>query len=222
MNGRLAAAAAALAATFAASSAHAGWWVYDPDPTTGDPELPRVRFGPHLGFWTGVFDRPARACKDVGFFGEPGFDFDLPQPEPRAGQVQPEPSFGCGSDNSDEIAVTGGVTATFRAIGPIHLSLGLELAYTFPNRDFVLKNQLIAALPIGLGLTFPEWTVRPIAQATITPLLYVTDDARDYALGFELGLALRVPGWGDLVLTGAYNDAETMEGGAFRLALYPL
>jgi hypothetical protein len=174
-----------------------GWWVYDPAEREENP-IPRLRFAPHVGFWAANFDRPTRACEEdrIAFIG-------------------------CANDDSDEIGVAAGASMLVRVFGPIHLSASIELVYTFPERDFVLKNQLIIPMPIAIGITFPNWPIRPILSGSIMPVLYVTDDARDYALGVEGGFAWRVLSLGELAIVGSYHSGDTLESFVMRVAIFP-
>jgi hypothetical protein len=209
---RLLAIAAAAVILAPASPAAAGWWDYDRSAEDG----PRLRFGPNVGFWIANFNRPSRACNFI-FEGE---DLPVATTQGRLRRAQSgrlAQDFGCFSSSSDEIAGSLGAAVVIHAWGPIHLGAGVDLIYTFPERDFALKNQLILALPLQVGLTPRGWPVRPFASFSLLPLLYLTDDARDYAIGFEAGFAARVPEIGELGLSGGYHQADTMEGFTGRI-----
>lgn len=211
---RTAAIAALTLVLLTPAAASAGWWTYDNDGSES-VIVPRVRFGSQVGLWSAEFDRPARACRD-----------EFRQVIPRVGgelQEDIDPGFfSCANDNSTELGISAGAGVSFRLLGPLHLNAALEAIFTIPERDFALKNQLIVSLPIFLSLTFPKWVVRPILSGGLMPLLYLTDDSRDYAICSEVGLALRVGNWGDISFTASYLGAETAEGVAVRLAVSPL
>ena len=203
------------------ATAQAGWWIHDGS-DDGEPATERVRFTSQVSFWTGTFDRPSRACEPFGF-GIP-----VPTVPPvfanalRAEQLGPLTSP-CPSDNSFEIGVGASVGVTFRVFGPVHLSTGLQLVYTFPNFDYMLKNQVIVLIEFSVLITWPEWNFRPILSAEVTPLLYLSDDARDYALGGTAGFAWRIAGvdWGDLTFTVSHHRADSLIGWQVRAGLSP-
>jgi hypothetical protein len=211
---RAALAGLVLALTFA-RTARAEDWVYEGDDVESRAAA-LIRFSSRFDVWVATFDRPPRACET-----------DEPPIRPpfrglRAAQFFPpdEDPF-CPSSSSDEIAIGTGIEIAFRVLEVIYLTAGIDLLYTEPDSSR-LKNQIIIPVPFGVLLTFYEWSVRPIVHARITPVLYLTDDARDYTLGGELGAAFRVMDFGDLSLTLGYETAETMNGVQIAIALHPL
>lgn len=220
-RGRAAAAAALLVALIAPSRAHAGWWT-PPDGDAEEEEIGRVRFSPRFSFWAGTFDRPSRACRS---FATPG---DVPTIEPTidvAEAVALPPGGGggfCQTNNSDEVGIGAAAEVAFRVTGPLHLTASIELLYTFPERDYALKNQVIVPLSFGILFTFDDWIFRPILAAHITPLLYLTDDTRDFTAGGELGFGWRLWSWGDASLTVSKHFAETADLWQVQLGLHPL
>lgn len=187
-------------------------WIYESEDTS-EQELKLFRFSPRLNLWIANFDRPPRACRltSVPTRG---------RRELRAQQFQQEDAF-CPAENSDEIAIGSGVELGFRAIGPIYLTAGIDFVYTAPSSNAV-KNQLVLALPFGVMLTWYEWTFRPILHFEVTPVLYVTDDSRDYTLGGNGGIAYRILSFGSISLTGGYLWAETMSAVQIQLGVHPI
>lgn len=179
-----------------------------------------VRFQTRLDLWVATFNRPDRACKSFGGFNEG-------PPPPTAGRSglraeQDEPGFfGCNAAHSKEIAFGPGVEVSFKVINPLHVAVGFDLIYTDPSGSSI-KNQILFAVPFSILLTEYRWPLRPLLQATITPILYVTDDARDYTLGADAGVAWRVVDWGDLSLTIGYKTSETVKSWNFQVALHPI
>jgi hypothetical protein len=156
------------------------------------------RFSPRLNFWIGNFDRPPRACRTVG-----GFE-----------------TF-CPAEDSDELAFGSGLEISFRTLLFIYITAGIDFVYTAPTSN-ALQNQLIVALPFGLTFTWYEWVFRPIARFEITPVLYITDDSRDYTLGGSGGVAYRILDFGSISLTAGYLWAETMSAVQVQLGLHPI
>jgi hypothetical protein len=204
-----------LAAVMVERPARADWWSYQADDRESQATA-AIRFSGHMSIWAANFNRPSRACS-VGF-GIGGLSM---QGRLRSNLRAEQGFLGCNSANSSETAIGTGPGVMFRVVEPIHLTADLEIAYTFPARDYELKNQIIIPLAIGLVITWPSWPVRPILSAKVTPLLYITDDSRDYALGGELGAAFRLPAWGDLAFTVGYHEANTMHAWMVLLAIYP-
>lgn len=212
-------AAVVLFATLVASPAFAeGDWVYesgDPDDAAGR----RVRFALNINIWRGTFNRPPSACRPTTGF-EDGEDIGFAAS--RALRPAQFPPFAfCNNERASETAAGPGIDVQFRAFGPLYVTVGLDLFYTEPD-SFALTNQWVIAVPFGLRLTWPHWTLRPIAEALITPVLYVTDDGRDYTLGGRGGLAYRLGSFGDLSLLVGYQTAETLDNVSITLGLQPI
>jgi hypothetical protein len=188
-------------------------WIWESEDAS-EREAKLFRFSPRLNFWSGNFDRPPRACKTVA----------IPRiAEPRAlrsTQIDfPDPF--CPSEDSDELAFGSGVEIAFRTIPFIYLTAGIDFVYTAPEFDAV-KNQLIIALPFGIMFTYYEWAFRPIAHFEITPVLYVTDDSRDYTLGGNGGVAYRILDFGSISVTAGYLWAETMTAIQVQIGVHPI
>ncbi len=194
-----------------AAPAEASSWIYQ-DAESNARESKLFRFSPRLNFWVANFDRPPRACRA----GPVGF----PTLELRAEQL-PTQDFFCASQSSDELAFGSGLEFGFRALGPIYLTAGLDFVYTAPDSS-AIKNQLVIALPFGVMFTWYEWRFRPIAHFEITPVLYVTDDSRDYTLGGNAGFAYRILDFGSISLTAGYMWADTMTAWQVQLGLHPI
>lgn len=191
------------------------WWTHE---EIDEDFVPRIRIAPHIGVWAGEFDRTSRACQPAEF--SPGFDdientpnISILPPE----EVPPPGSPFCPTSGSDELALSAGVSAIYRALGPLHLSVGLDLALTFPDRDY-LAGQFIVAIPIGLGLTHDFWTVRPIGTAMLTPYFSVPDLRRGFMWGGEWGLAWRVPDLAELQLVAGYHASEDWQMAIVRVS----
>jgi hypothetical protein len=209
---------ALLAAIFASHAAEAKDWVWSSG-TVEEDAGSLFRFQTRLNLWVSNYDRPERACE----FGA----FDVPLPEPtfrssslRAAQVDPG-FFGCNASSSDEIGIGPGIEVSFKIMEPLHVTAGFDLVYTLPDSS-IIKNQIVIGVPFGVLITFPEWAFRPIIHPKIIPVLYLTDDSRDYTIGADLGAAWRAGEWGDLSLTLGYYYAETMSSWQLQLALHPI
>jgi hypothetical protein len=195
-------------AVTAPSIARAEDWVHESD-DVDDRASAQVRFASRFDVWIATFDRPARACDTSG-----------------APRVAPPPGVGgfgapsCSGGYSDELGFGAGVTVAFRLFDPLYVTAGLDLVYTTPD-DASYKNQIVVPVPLGLLVTYHPWMFRPVLHFTITPMLYVTDDARDYTLGTDLGFAWRVLDWGDLGFTIGYRSASTVDLVQLELALHP-
>lgn len=219
--------AASLAAF--ASSARAEDWRWDSGKIE-DKAASIVRFQTRFDIWVATYDRPDRACKVFNFD-----DVGIPPPDlagsrgglrrgglrPAQGVEFPEEFFGCNSSNSDEVGYGAGTEVSFRVISPLHFTVGIDLIYTDPSSDLI-KNQIVIAIPFGILLTSYEWTFRPILQPTLTPILYLTDDARDYTFGIDFGGAWRVADWADLSAVIGYKGSETVTTWNFQVALHPM
>ena len=187
-------------------------WIPESDEVS-EREGKLFRFSPRLNFWKAKFDRPPRACKAADgpiFFNRAGL---------RAQQGGFSPF--CPSEDSDELAFGSGVEIAFRALYFIYLTAGVDFVYTAPEFN-TIKNQLILALPFGVMFTWYEWVVRPIAHFEITPMLYVTDDSRDYTLGGNGGIAYRILDFGSISLTAGYLWAETMSAVQVQIGVHPI
>jgi hypothetical protein len=186
-----------------------------------DAAYTRLRFAARTSIWVANFDRPERACEPFGLFPDfPAFGSN----GLRAAQLEPEPEeqfSACGANDSDEIGVSTGGEFTFRVIGPLHVSGGLDIVYTAPD-GFGIKNQVIIAIPFSVTLTWYPWALRPYVQASITPLIYITDDARDYTLGAGAGLAYRLGAFADLSFGVGHHSADTADVWMLQLQLHPI
>lgn len=207
-----------------ARSARAEDWRWDGG-TIEEKAASIVRFQTRFDVWVATYDRPDRAC-DTFDFGEGG---DVPptlrgtklQRGLRATQVEIPDYFGCNSSNSSEVGYGAGTEVSFRVISPLHFTVGIDLIYTDPSSELI-KNQIVIAVPFGILLTSYEWTFRPILQPTLTPILYLTDDARDYTFGVDFGGAWRVADWADLSVVIGYKGSETVTTWNFQVALHPM
>lgn len=207
-----------LLATFVATPVLASDWVYesgDPDDAAGR----RVRFALNLNIWRSQYNRPPTACRPTTGFGEEDVAFLRSRRPLRPAQF-PGFSF-CNNEQSTETGAGPGIDVQFRAFGPMYITVGLDIFYTEPD-SFAIKNQWVVAVPFGLRFTWPHWTLRPIAEAIITPVLYLTDDGRDYTLGGRGGLAYRLGALGDLSLLIGYQTAETLDNVSITLGLQPI
>jgi hypothetical protein len=182
-------------AALAASPARAGYWSYESE-AVEERALARVRFSTHAELWAANFNRPMRACS--------AFD----------GFIVP-----CNASSSDEIGVGSGIEAAFRMVAPLYVTTGFDFVYTTPSRNGV-KNQVVIAAPFSLLLTFYEWSVRPILRGTITPIVYLTDDARDYTLGGDAGFGWRVLDSCDLSITLGYKTASTVRSWQIEIGFH--
>lgn len=177
----------------------------------------RWRYSARAGVWVGTFDRPQRACDPGRLFPE-GEDVTLRLPL-RSAQIPG--GFFCPNDSSDEVGLSAGVNVSYRAISPLHFTLGLDLVYTEPSAQ-ILKNQLVVAVPFGILFTWYEWFLRPIVHLTITPVVFVTDVDRDFTMGFDVGGAYRIPELFDLSLTVGRNWSSHVDHWSVLLAFHPL
>lgn len=210
------------ALVFTGASAPAGAlaedWVYEPEGSAARAAS-TLRFSTRFNVWISTFDRPERACDPDAN------DADVPVAIRTRGlrpaQVAPPSLQFCPSAGSDELGVGAGVEVAFRVFGPLHLSAGADLIYTAPELD-VLLEQLIIAVPFGLLVTPYDWDLRPIVRLTIMPVLYLTDDARDYTIGGDLGFAWSVLDLGDLSFTLGHHASDTVEGTELHVAFHPL
>lgn len=190
---------AALTLACLPSSAIAKDWVFK----TGSVEertLRRVRYNARASLWVANYDRPSRACVPSA----PGF-----------------PSLFCPSDNSDEVGMGLGFEVQFRTWGPIYVTTGMDFVFSDPSSQ-ALKKQFIIAAPFGVLVTWYDWVVRPILHATITPVLLITDDLRDFTLGGNGGIAVRLGNFGSLSLTAGYQWSEPVKPVQIQLAVHPL
>ena len=156
----------------------------------------RFRFNGRLGVWIANFNRSTDAC--LAF----------------------EPSGFCPTDSSDEIAVTASGEASYRIITPLHLTVGLVLAYSAPEMAR-FESQVVAGVPFGLTVTWHRWPVRPILRAQIMPVLFITDGNRDYTLGGGGGVAVRLGGFGDLSVTVGHHRSMSLKHTAIELGVHP-
>lgn len=205
-------AALVLLASLVAAPASADDWIFesgDPDDAAGR----RVRFALNLNIWRATFNRPPSACRPTTGIE----DFATRGLRP----AQFPPFAFCNNENASETAAGPGIDVQFRALGPLYFTVGLDVFYTEPD-SFALTNQWVIAVPFGMRLTWPHWTLRPIAEALITPVLYVTDDGRDYTLGGRGGVAYRLGAFGDLSLLIGYQTAETLDNVSITLGLQPI
>ena len=197
-------------------------WIPESEETE-DRELKLFRFAPRFNFWIANFDRPPRACRSTGPVAIPEDRFStagLKKQGLRAQQFQFPDAF-CPSEDSDEYAFGSGFEIAFRTIGPVYLTGGIDFVYTAPDFS-TIKNQLVFALPFGITVTWYEWVFRPIIHFEITPVLYVTDDSRDYTLGGNGGVAYRILDFGSISLTAGYMWAETMTAVQLQLGVHPI
>lgn len=194
-------------------TAAAEHWVWESGEAE-DRALSRLRFATRANVWMAEFNRPARACRPPSFGFFPGVAQELRS-------AQAIPGAFCQSEGSAELGLGPGLELSFRVAGPVYLAAGVDLLYTTPA-SAALKHQVVLAVPMSVMLTWYPWALRPIAQATITPVLYLTDDARDYTLGGAAGLALRLMSFGDLSLTVGYHGSETVQSWTVQIGVHPL
>lgn len=173
----------------------------------------RVRFSPRFNFWASTFKRPPRACRAV------------PLGAPRAIALRaeqfPVPGFSCNVDSSSELGFGSGFEFAFRTIGPLYLTAGVDFVYTEPDGAGI-KNQLILSMPFGVLFTWYEWFLRPIAYFQITPVLYVSDDSRDYTFGGGGGLAYRIGDFGSISASAGYHFADSLTGWQVQIGVHPI
>lgn len=205
----------------APSAARAGDWSYgDPDPD--EKAFQRWRYSARAGVWVGTFDRPQRACDPTRVFGPTvGLaDRGARRAALRTAQFDDVVGF-CPHESSDEVGLSAGVDVSYRAFSPLHFTMGIDLVYTEPSAR-ILENQLVVAVPFGVLLTWYEWFLRPILHLTITPVVFVTDVDRDFTMGFDAGLAYRVPELFDLSFTAGRSWSEHVDHWTFSFAFHPL
>ncbi|MCK6547927.1 hypothetical protein L6R52_18895 [Myxococcota bacterium] len=196
----------------APSTARAEDWVWESDDADVRASA-NVRFSSRFDVWFATFDRPARAC-------DPDATPVIAPPFAGGPIGSRETTGGCSGGLSDELGFGTGVTVAFRLFDPLYVTAGLDVVYTTPD-DGRYKNQIVVPVPFGLLVTYHPWMFRPVLHLTITPMLYVTDDARDYTLGTDVGFAWRVLDWGDLSLTAGYRSATTVDLVQLEVALHP-
>lgn len=216
-----ASALSALAAVLMAPAlAQAGSWAYEaPDP--GVQADQRWRYSARAGLWIGTFDRPQRACDPTRLFpAGGGGGILLLRRGLRPAQTDGFGGF-CPHEFSDEVGITAGVDVSYEAIAPLHFTLGLDLVYTEPQAR-ILKNQVVVAVPFGVLLTWYEWFLRPIVHLTITPVVFITDLERDFTMGFNAGLAYRVPELFDISLVAGRSWSSAVDHWSMLLAFHPL
>ncbi|MBK6687101.1 MAG: hypothetical protein IPG45_21715 [Deltaproteobacteria bacterium] len=195
------------------------YWTWDTGQLDDQADRP-FRFSARTGLWFATFDRPERACDLTSAL--PGFGILELKSGAALRPAQDDQVFSaCNANNSDEVGVTTGAEATFRILGPLHFSAGLDVVYTAPE-SFGIKNQLIFAVPFALTFTWYPWAFRPYAQLKITPIIYITDDNRDYTLGAGGGAAYRLGHFGDLSFGVGYHTAETASIWMLELQLHPI
>lgn len=213
MVGRSALLVLLLCAQSAPAFAQPKSWYYEREEDVDSRAGRRVRFSPRFNFWISSFNRPPRACRSV------------PLGAPRAialrAEQLPVPGFACNTEGSSELGFGSGLEFAFRTIGPVYLTAGADFVYTQPDGSFI-KNQLVVSLPFGVLLTWYEWFLRPIAYFQVTPILYITDDSRDYTFGGGGGIAYRILDFGSLSLTTGYQFADSMTGWQVQIGVHPL
>ncbi|MEL6184578.1 MAG: hypothetical protein AAFU79_08145 [Myxococcota bacterium] len=152
----------------------------------------------HVHVATIEFDRPERACRGTS-----------------AGSGQ-EPSF-CPAEGSLEVGVGFGASVSLEIRGPLHLSWGLNVAFTDPQFD-QLEPQTMVTMPFGVLLTWTEWSVRPVLEGLATPFVLLPDGVKSVMFGGRLGAAVRV-GEVDLALTVGYATADALRPVDLRLSV---
>jgi hypothetical protein len=213
--GRWTAALALAAALSVGSAARADDWVWDDrDPTTPPTRNhTQLRVHARTGLWLGTFDRTLAGCRAIptviGIAPRPGVAFL------RTSQIG---GF-CDTEASFELGLGVGAEVAFRAIGPLHFTAAAYFLYTFPDRDFELTNQIVVPLPLGVRLTMPEWAVRPVVSAQVTPILFLSDGAKDYTFGLGGGLEWPLYGENDMSFTMSYETRERLELWRFEVGL---
>ncbi|MBI4818196.1 MAG: hypothetical protein HY791_18175 [Deltaproteobacteria bacterium] len=152
------------------------------------PYPPAVAAEPKLSVWTGIFDRPLRACLGQNV---------------------------CSPDVSEELGIGAGFDVRIHTFGPLFVLFGLEVVRTIVDPS--LNPQFILPVELGAELTWPLWPVRPLFAVLLTPLLYLSDDARDFAVSVRVGLEATVSGFGRIGFSSTRHGAETFEG--FQVSL---
>ena len=161
------------------------------------PERSRGRLAieGHVNVATIEFDRPERACR---------------------GTTGDEPSF-CPAEGSLEVGVGFGASLALQIRGPLHLSWGLNVAFTDPQFD-QLEPQTMITMPFGVLLTWTEWSVRPVLEGLASPFVLLPDGVKSVMLGGRLGAAVRVDQV-DLALTVGYATADALRPVDLRLSV---
>lgn len=195
-----------------AGIAQAGEWTYKSDKIEDRAKSP-FRFSTKGDLWIARFNRPARACD----LGRPPL-----APGGRPSELLPGGASSlCVTRDSSEVGFGTGIEVAFRLTQPLYLTAGIDILYTIAERK-VLKNQVIVPATFGALVTFYEWSFRPIARFALTPMLYLTDDARDFMFGGEGGFAWRILDWGDLSFTVGYKKANSVKTWDIQLGLHPI
>lgn len=186
------------------------WWTQE----EADEEfVPRLRLAPHIGMWVGEFDRTQRACRP----NLPDFGFD-PTVE---GGVPDGATFQgfCATDDSAEVGLSGGLSAVYRVLGPVHLTVGIDVAFTFPEYEW-LEGQVIFSVPIAVGLTQDEWSIRPIADFVLLPYVSLPDLRRGFSYGGQGGIAARIPDLAEVQFLIGYHASADWQMVIVRAAGY--
>lgn len=179
-------------ASSASASAAEPHWSYKSE-APSERSSSRFSLAPRISIWNADFKRPGGQC--ARGFCQDGF--------------------------SSEWVAGLGLEVAFQLMGPFHVTAALDFLYSEPN-SFGIQNQVIINVPVSILITFPEWIVRPIAQAQLTPILYVTDDSRDYTLGANGGAAVRIARLGSVFATFGYHVSETLKAFEFQVGLQPI
>ena len=177
------------------------WWTQE---EADEGFVPRLRLAPHIGMWVGEFDRTQRGCRP------PEPDFELPEATFQ--------SF-CSTEDSPEVGLSGGLSAVYRVLGPVHLTVGLDVAFTVPEYEW-LEGQVIFSVPIAVGLTHHEWSIRPIADFVLLPYVSLPDLRRGFSYGGQLGMAARIPDLAEIQLLIGYHVSSDWQMVIVRAAGY--
>lgn len=189
----------------APGAAAAGDWSYaDPDPDVRATQT--WHYSARTGVWIGTYDRPQRACASVLRPGQFSSVDDI---------------FSCPHRESDEVGLSAGVDVSYHAAGPLHFTMGIDLVYSDPE-VVTLSNQVVLSVPFGALLTWYGWFLRPILHLTVSPTVFITDLDRDFTMGFDAGLAYRVPGLFDVSLTAGRAWSSHVDRWSVLLAFHPL
>ncbi len=180
-----------------------------------------LRLMARTGLWVSEFTRTNRAClfQNGGGLAFPG----------RGGGGGPvvaglEPADAgtfCPLEDSSEVGASVGGEISFRISRPFHVTWGMNLIYSTPEYG-LLKNQMILSMPFGAMVTWPEWELRPIAQATITPMLFITDLNKDYTLGGHLGPAYRLFDKLEVSVLVGYETSDSARPWQGHLGFHPI